>query len=125
MTIAVPISLIMKIFLEEVKVFAYHGWYDEERESGHWFSISLEAEISDRQTLTDDLAETFNYELIYQIVISEMKQTQKLLETVAENILNQVLHFDAIKNCKVKIAKTEPHKMPGVSSVAIELWKAK
>ena len=115
----------MKIIFTDIKIFAKHGWYDEERENGQWFSVSIEAEISDMKTTTDDLTQTFNYELIYQIVINEMKQTQKLLETVAENILKQVLNFDAIKSCKVKIAKTEPHKMPGVSSVAIELWKEK
>ena len=115
----------MKIIFTDIKIFAKHGWYDEERENGHWFSVSVEAEISDRKISTDDLAETFNYELIYQIVINEMKQTQKLLETVAENILKQVLNFDAIKNCKIKIAKIEPHKMLGVSSVAIEIDKEK
>jgi 7,8-dihydroneopterin aldolase/epimerase/oxygenase len=121
MTIAVPISLIMKIFLEEIKVLAHHGWYEEERANGHWFCISVEVECDEKKILNDDLANTLNYELIYEIVLAEMKTTQNLLETVAQNILDKVFSFSNVMNAKIKVSKLEPYKMPGVNRVAIEV----
>jgi dihydroneopterin aldolase len=115
----------MKILFEEIKLFAYHGFYEEEQKSGHWFSIDLEVEIFENETLNDDLQNTFNYEIAYQICVNEMKQTQKLLETVAQNILAKILANAAVESSTIKLFKHAPHKMPDVKKVGISISKTK
>ena len=113
----------MKILFEEIKLFAYHGFYEEEQKSGHWFSIDLEIEVSENKSLNDDLQNTFNYEIAYRICVDEMKRTQKLLETVAQNILTKILSSDAVMSATIKLFKHSPHKMPDVKKVGISISK--
>jgi 7,8-dihydroneopterin aldolase/epimerase/oxygenase len=114
----------MKIILEEIKIFAHHGWYDEERKKGHWFYVSAIIELDEISEINEKLSNTFNYELAYEIVKDEMQQPKKLLETVAENITKRILHFKQIKKCIVKIMKENPFKMEGVKKVGVELERS-
>jgi dihydroneopterin aldolase len=111
----------MKIIFEDIKIFAHHGWYADEQLAGHWFSVDVQLELKDKNNLADDLANTFNYELVYQIVQYEMAITQKLLETVVSNILNKIMQHQAIASATVRVNKLNPFKMEGAGRVAIEL----
>jgi len=115
----------MKIIFEEIKLFAFHGFYKEEQKSGHWFSIDLEVEIFENKNLNDDLQNTFNYEIAYQICVAEMKNTQKLLETVANNVLDKILANDAVESATIKLFKHAPHKMPDAKKVGVSISKPK
>lgn len=111
----------MKIIFNNIKVFAHHGWYEEEQKMGHWFSVDVQIEMNNKEVLNDDLQNTFNYEEVYKIVKAEMLITQKLLETVVQNILQKIMNYEAVKNATVRLNKLEPYKMEGVEKVAIEL----
>ena len=81
-----------RIALEGLEFHAFHGVYPHERESGNCFQvdISVEADFSEA-TLQDDLAGTVNYETLYHIVSKEMETPSKLLETVAQKIIDDVM----------------------------------
>jgi dihydroneopterin aldolase len=111
----------MKIIFNDIKLFAHHGWYDEEQQAGHWFTIDVQIELADKQNIGDSLDNTFNYEVVYQIVKEEMAITQKLLETVVQNILQKIMKYEVVKNATVRLNKLEPYKMQGVGKVAVEL----
>ena len=69
----------------------------------------------------DDLQNTFNYENVYAICVDEMKNKQRLLETVVNNVLQKIMQHKSLKSATVKLFKHSPHKMPEVKKVGIEL----
>ena len=57
----------------------------------------------------DDLAHTINYESLNLIIQEEMKNTQKLLETVLNNIISKVIKlYPFVETVNVSIKKLNP-----------------
>lgn len=100
------------VALKDVKCFALHGFYPEEQLTGNHFIVDLETEFS-ASAFNDDLSDTINYEVLNSIILSEMKNTQKLLETVLNNIINRVRDlYPFVSGIEVSIKKLNP-AMPG------------
>ena len=100
------------VALKDVKCFALHGYYPEEQIIGNHFVIDLETEFIP-QGFDDELAQTVNYEDLNTIIREEMKNTQKLLETVLNNIISKVIElYPFAETVNVSIKKLNP-PMPG------------
>jgi dihydroneopterin aldolase len=100
--------LTQTVALEDVKCFAYHGYYPEEQLTGGHFLVSISVEFVHFGD-TEDLKQTVNYEVLNTIIINEMRQTQKMLETVVRNMINQVVKsFPFISSADVGIKKLNP-----------------
>jgi 7,8-dihydroneopterin aldolase/epimerase/oxygenase len=102
--------MIGKIALEGLEFHAFHGVYPHERESGNFFEvdIAVETDFSDAAE-TDELSGTVNYEVLFRIVKEQMDQPSKLLETVAEKIIKQVLtDLPTVACVELKISKLNP-----------------
>lgn len=99
-----------RIALEGLEFHAFHGVYPHERESGNWFEVDIAVETDfSKAAQTDELAGTVNYETLFNIVKAEMQQPSKLLETVAEKIINDVLRqLKAVVSVDLTIAKINP-----------------
>ncbi len=99
-----------RISLEGLEFHAFHGVYPHERESGNWFEVDISVDTEMRaNTIHDDLDNTVNYEVLYQYVKDEMEKPSKLLETVAEHIVERVLRdLLQVSQVEVKIAKINP-----------------
>jgi dihydroneopterin aldolase len=103
---------VQTIALKEVKFYAFHGFYSEEQLTGNHFLVDVEVTFVPNGD-TEDLNLTVNYEVINAIVAAEMKNTQKLLETVVRNIIDQLLSkYPFISTAVVGIKKLHP-PMPG------------
>ncbi|PWJ43828.1 dihydroneopterin aldolase [Sediminitomix flava] len=99
-----------KIALEGMEFFAYHGFYEEEQKIGNKYGVDIEVKTNlEKAADEDNLAETVNYESLYQIVSSEMKIQSKLLEHIAGRIIKTVFekHSD-VESILVKIKKFNP-----------------
>lgn len=100
------------VALKDVKCFALHGYYPEEQLTGNHFVIDLET-LFTPLGYDDDLTQTVNYEDLNRIILKEMKNTQKLLETVLKNIISKVIDlYPFIEKIDVSIKKLHP-PMPG------------
>ncbi|MGN7989836.1 dihydroneopterin aldolase [Pedobacter sp. 22226] len=100
------------VALKDVKCFALHGYYPEEQLIGNHFVVDLETEFTP-QGFDDELAQTVNYEDLNNIILLEMKHTQKLLETVLKNIISKVIElYPFVDTINVSIKKLNP-PMPG------------
>ncbi|WP_025143531.1 dihydroneopterin aldolase [Pedobacter jeongneungensis] len=100
------------VALKDVKCFALHGYYPEEQLIGNHFVVDLETEFIPRG-FDDELAQTVNYEDLNNIILQEMKHTQKLLETVLKNIISKVIElYPFIDTIQVSMKKLNP-PMPG------------
>lgn len=99
-----------RISLEGLEFHAFHGVYPHERESGNWFEVDISVETNILEgAIKDDLDKTVNYEVLYQIVKGEMEIPSKLLETVAEKIVERVLQdLVSVDLVELKISKINP-----------------
>lgn len=109
------------VALKEVKCFAYHGYYPEEQILGCFFILDLEVEFIQKK-FDDELSSTINYEELNTIILSEMKQTQKLLETVISRILESLIEkFPFICSASVSIRKLNPPMLGQVGCSFVKL----
>ncbi|AMR32785.1 dihydroneopterin aldolase [Mucilaginibacter sp. PAMC 26640] len=100
----------VKVALEGAEFFAYHGFYPEEQLLGTRFVVDIEVLFENGYDFNDDkIANTVNYEELYQIAKSEMANTHKLIETVAQKIIDGITNkYSHIKNVCVTIKKAHP-----------------
>ncbi len=99
-----------KITLEGMEFFAHHGFYKEEQKIGNKFcvDITVATDLTDAAE-HDDLKETVNYELLYQIIGKAMSEPTKLLEHIGKRIIDAVFRkFPVIYQIEVKISKYNP-----------------
>jgi dihydroneopterin aldolase len=119
--------MIGKVELEGLEFHAFHGLYPHERESGNWFEVDIAVETDfSLAAATDELVGTVNYEVLFRIVKDEMDRPSKLLETVAEKIVSDVLdEIPAALNVRLKISKLNPPIGGKVKRATISLFKTR
>ena len=100
----------IKVALEGAEFYAYHGYYPEEQIIGTRFLVDVEVGFyAEIDTEKDDLSNTVNYELLYTIIDEEMKHTRKVIESLAQAILNRIVsEFSFIETVLVIIKKQKP-----------------
>jgi dihydroneopterin aldolase len=104
--------LVQTVALNDVKFHALHGYYPEEQLISNVFLVSVEVAFL-AQADTENIERTVNYEVINTIMIEEMANTQKMLETVVKNILDRLLGiYGFLQTVQVGIRKMHP-PMPG------------
>jgi dihydroneopterin aldolase len=99
-----------RVALEGLEFHAFHGVYPHERESGNFFEVDITVETDfTRAAIKDDIAGTVNYETLFRIIKEEMEEPSKLLETVAEKIVNHVMDaLPPVSMVELKISKINP-----------------
>jgi dihydroneopterin aldolase len=103
---------IQTIALREVRFYAFHGFYPEEQLTGNHFTVDVEVTFSPSDD-TENLETTVNYEVINEIMRKAMQKTQKMLETVVKNILDELMSiYPFLHTAVVGIKKLNP-PMPG------------
>lgn len=115
-----------KIFLEDVKIYAYHGVLPEENIIGTYYILNAEihTDLWDAAE-SDDLNDTISYADINDIIHEEMKIKSKLLEHVAGRIISKINEkFNQISYIKLKITKTSPPMKGEMKGASIELEKS-
>ncbi|HNR08596.1 MAG TPA: dihydroneopterin aldolase [Saprospiraceae bacterium] len=103
-----------KIALEGLRLFAHHGYYEEERLLGREFilDIYVEADLATAGR-TDQLGDTLNYEKIIDLCKEEMKIPSRLLEHVAHRIRERILALTG-RDAVVKVRISKPNPLLGV-----------
>lgn len=105
-------NFIQTVALKDVKCFAFHGYYPEEQLTGIYFLTDIVVEFIPYGD-TENLQHTVNYEILNNIILEQMEQTQKMLETVIRNIIDRTIAvYPFILTATVGIRKLHP-PMPG------------
>lgn len=91
----------MKVALNGIRIFARHGYFEEEAILGNDFEIDIAVNTSMTQEDSDDLSDTLDYGHLFEIVKSEMAIRSDLLEHVLFRI-------------KANIISTFPHQVRGI-----------
>ncbi|MFT3753973.1 MAG: dihydroneopterin aldolase [Paludibacter sp.] len=114
-----------KISLENMEFHAFHGCLEHEQTLGNTFIVSVTMELdTSRSGKTDELDHTLNYQLVYDVIAGQMEMPSKLIEHVAQRILDSLVEgFPQIHNLNVKLSKMNPPLGGKVEKVTIELNK--
>lgn len=114
-----------KIKVNNIKLYANHGCLEEEAKIGSWYRVDVEVKASLKKSArTDDLIDTVDYVHLNHIVKEEMQIRSKLLEEVAQRILNRFFkEIKLIQKAKISVAKINPPIGGNVAEVAIILTK--
>ena len=99
-----------KLILKDIRVYAFHGCMEEEELIGSDYIVNLEVETDMHQPAYSDLLEdAVDYVLLNAIVKEEMLIRSRLLEHIAQRIIDRILkQFPMVKNVEVKVAKQNP-----------------
>jgi len=113
------------IKVKNIRIYAYHGCLAEEGKIGSDYRIDLSVKANlKKSSKTDQLNDTVDYVHLNKIVREEMAIRTKLLETVADKILDRILLEISLVDCvKVKVSKLNPPIGGNVEMVSIVMQR--
>ena len=111
-----------KIYLKNIRLYAFHGCMDEEEKIGSDYIVNVVVKTNlDKSSKSDQLKDTVDYVALHSIVKEEMQQRAKLLEHVADRILNRIIEeHPSVQEAKVKVSKRNPPIGGNVEEVAVK-----
>lgn len=116
-----------RIQLNNIKLYAYHGCLDEEAKIGSWYRVDIEVEGDlTKSSKTDELSDTIDYVHLNAIAKEEMAIRSKLLEEVAQRILDRFFaEIPMLEKATVSVAKINPPIGGNVAEVVVILEQSR
>ena len=117
--------LTTQIELNQMVFHAFHGVDPQERKVGNRFVVDLLLTLPLEKAMeSDDLNDTVNYALVYEVVKKEMEIPSNLIEHVAGRIVRS-LHdrFPQISIVRLKLSKINPPIGADMESASIIVEK--
>lgn len=112
-----------RVFVNDIRLHAYHGVMEQERLTGNDYLVNLSAGIDLSAAIaSDDVRDTLNYAELYRIVSEEMARPSRLVEHVAGRIARRVLaeHGEAT-DVWIKIVKQNPPMGAACAGAGVEM----
>jgi len=111
------------IFINGLRLYAFHGVLPQERRVGGWFVVSLRVHYNYMRAIeTDDIADTLSYADLVEVVKSEMEKPSKLLEHVAGRIARSVFsRFPQVCSLSLSLTKENPPMGVNCDGAGVEL----
>ncbi|WP_028981813.1 dihydroneopterin aldolase [Sporocytophaga myxococcoides] len=99
----------IEVALEGLEFYAYHGLYEEETRTGNRFIVDLKVIYPKTNPLSDNISEVVDYVKLFQIVKLEMEIPSKLLEVVAQKIVDAIFNlYPTITSAEAAVSKMNP-----------------
>ena len=113
------------IKVNNIKIYSNHGCLEEEAKIGSWYRVDVKIKADLKKSAnTDDLSDTVDYVHLNHIVKEEMAIRSKLLEAVAQRILDRFFsELRMIKKASVSVSKINPPIGGDVEEVLVSLSK--
>lgn len=113
------------IKVKNIKLYAFHGCLDEEAKIGSPYRVDVKVKADLKKSAkTDELTDTVDYVHLNHIVKEEMAIRSKLLEEVAQRILDRFFkEIPMIQKATVGVSKINPPIGGNVAEVVIVLTK--
>lgn len=112
-----------KIFIEGIKIYAYHGCFKEETAIGTNFLVNVELDVNlEKPAQTDNIYDTVNYQAVFTVIKDQMAIPSKILEHVCQRIIDALFQeFDAIEKIKLKVSKLNVPLGGHIDSVSVQM----
>jgi dihydroneopterin aldolase len=109
------------IKLQNIRTFSFHGCLLEEAKIGSDYRVDLEVKTDLRKSAqTDELIDTVDYVLLNRIVVEEMAIRSKLLEHVAQRIIERIFReIPSVSRIILAVSKLNPPIGGDVEAVTI------
>ncbi|MES2863688.1 MAG: dihydroneopterin aldolase [Bacteroidota bacterium] len=113
------------IKLTNIRTFSFHGCLEEEGKIGSNYNVNLTIKTNLKPSAqTDELTDTVDYVDLNRIVVEEMAIRAKLLEHVAQRIIDRVLkELAMVTKIEVEVTKLNPPIGGDVEGVTIIMKK--
>lgn len=123
MFLTLNINFLGTIHLKNIRTFSYHGCLTEESKIGSDYLVDLKIKADLKKSAeSDNLADTVDYVHLNRIVKEEMAIRAKLLENVAQRIIDRVFkEIPLVTYVKVAVSKCNPPINGDVEKVSIVL----
>lgn len=96
------------IHLNNLRFHGRHGVHAEETIVGNNFELSVSVSFEEEGEI-QGLPDTVNYVELHRIIKNRFEKPVKLLETLAQDICNEIKNFDGrIKRINISINKLNP-----------------
>lgn len=121
-------QLLKKVGLEEVRFVSRIGYFSEEHKIKNEFIVSLwvENEVDDDKLSNDLLEDTIDYTVLYEICKVHFRRGSKLIETVADKVIKDILiKYPYAGRVYIKIKKLTPPIQGEIGQSFIELTYCK
>lgn len=114
----------VSIFIDHLKIYAYHGVLPQEQQIGANFYVSVKAliEVSELAVVQDELQGTVSYADLCKTIRDEMARPARLLEHVAWRTSQTLLNkYPSIQEITLSIEKENPPMGQDIHAVGIEI----
>ena len=112
------------IKINSLKLFGYHGVYEEEAVVGGNFDINIALDFENEEPI-NKLSDTINYARIIEITKHIFIEKEALLETIAQKLcVKFYAEFNFIKNINISIEKLNPPISNFTGSVIVVYLKS-
>jgi dihydroneopterin aldolase len=113
------------IEIEGMRFYAYHGHFPAEQLVGNNFEVNLQIKTNcSKAAQSDKLSDALNYQKVYELVKAEMSIASKLLEHLAQRIIDCLYQsFPEIEWLSVKISKLNPPMGGEIEKVSVRLTR--
>lgn len=112
------------IKLKQLRFFAHHGLYEEERKVSNEFMVDLEVGFESPVPVITKMSETINYIKLYELVKRYMLQTSDLIESLAMKIGDEIHQlYPQVKKISISITKKYPPVINFSGNVAVSYEK--
>ncbi len=118
----------MKVHLNDMIFYGFHGVYPEERKLGQRFIVTFTFETEDENDIKiKELSDTIDYTKVYSTIKHIMENKQfLLLENCANEMIETVFNtFPGLKYINVKIKKPSVPINGTLSSVELEMSRSR
>jgi dihydroneopterin aldolase len=113
----------MRISLDKLVFFGYHGLYAEEKKLGNTYIVDVLIDFTPKQSSINHLEQTIDYVQVYALIKKWMDIPAPLLETLVGNMADDILK-EQLQAEKVMVKITKQHlpiaEFEGTASVSIE-----
>ncbi len=115
------------IKIRNIRLYAYHGCLVEEEKIGSDYRVDLKVKTDlSKSAISDNLEDTVDYVHLNNIVKQEMAIRSKLLEEVANRILNRILaEIQKVNKVNIAVSKLNPPIGGDVAMVTIKMSKVR
>lgn len=111
------------IFLQNLRVYAYHGVSPQEQLVGNEYTIDLRLQVDFQQAaITDDVTDTVNYAEVVSSIRDEMSRPSQLLEHIAVRVARRLFaDFPSVRFLQMRIAKRNPPMGADIDAAGVEI----
>ena len=115
------------IYLNDVRIHAYHGVLPQENQVGQDFLVSARCGVNVTSAMENDMLEvTLDYGVLYRLIESEMAKTSQLVEHVAGCIAQRVFdEFPQVTSLDLSITKLNPPFGADCKGAGVEIHAGK